>query len=300
MGQPRSGFAAPRPGSRRSRSSELDSKRLRDRFQADKARGSRNTPLALVRRLSALWPLPALLSWIVAWGSYRALITYGIEPAVAAVVGIGLASVSALSGSTRWRRVFIAGGFPVSLIAGGALTGWTSLLWLAPLAVLLLLYPLANWRDAPLFPTPVGALRGVENVAELPPGARIVDAGCGLGAGLVELKRAYPDSTLVGLEWSWPLTLVCRMRKRFASVSRTDIWAADWSSYDMVYLFQRPESMTRAIAKARRELRPGCWLVSLEFEAIGLVAQARVETVPGKPVWLYRAPFVAASVGAAA
>ncbi len=299
MAPPRSGFAAPRQGSRSGRLSEPDLQRVPDRHRADKARRPRSTPSELVQRLSALWPLPALLSWVAAWGSYRALITYGTEPAVAAVLGIGLASVFALSGSTRWRRVFIAGGFPVSLIAGGALTGWTSALWLAPLALLLLLYPLASWRDAPLFPTPVGALRGIENVAELPPGARIVDAGCGLGAGLVELRRAYPESTLVGLEWSWPLTLVCRLRKRFASVSRADIWAADWSSYDMVYLFQRPESMARAIAKANRELRPGSWLVSLEFEAVGLVAQARVETVAGKPVWLYRAPLVAASVGAA-
>lgn len=247
----------------------------------------------------ATWPLPALLIWLAAWGSYRGLIQFGIEAGIAALVAIGLGSLFALTGTTRWRRLFIAGGFPVSLIAGGALTGWSSLLWLAPLVVLLLLYPLASWRDAPLFPTPHGALRGMAAIARLPAGARIVDAGCGLGAGLVELKAAYPGAVIDGLEWSWPLTLACRMRHRFASVRRADIWATDWSAYDMVYLFQRPESMPRAVAKARAEMRPGSWLVSLEFEAADLSRHARLEAVAGKPVWLYRAPFAADAAAAA-
>jgi hypothetical protein len=59
----------------------------------------------------------------------------------------------------------------------------------------------------------------------------------------------------------------------------------------MVYLFQRPESMGRAMDKAGRELKPGAWLTSLEFEAVGWQAQARAEPVPGKPAWLYQQPF---------
>ena len=43
----------------------------------------------------------------------------------------------------------------------------------------------------------------------------------------------------------------------------------------MVYLFQRPESMERAFAKATHELAPGCWLVSLEFAVPGRTADAR-------------------------
>ena len=57
-----------------------------------------------------------------------------------------------------------------------------------------------------------------------------------------------------------------------------------------MYLFQRPESMARAAAKAQAELKPGAWLVSLEFEATTLQPDAVLTTVPGKPVWLYRQP----------
>jgi hypothetical protein len=59
----------------------------------------------------------------------------------------------------------------------------------------------------------------------------------------------------------------------------------------MVYLFQRPESMTRAVIKAG-ELREGAWLVSLEFEATDLRPHAQYRTPGGKMVWLYRAPVL--------
>ena len=53
-------------------------------------------------------------------------------------------------------------------------------------------------------------------------------------------------------------------------------------------MFQRPESMGPAADKARRELRPGAWLVSLEFEAPALRPEAVLRNVHGKPAWVYR------------
>ena len=58
----------------------------------------------------------------------------------------------------------------------------------------------------------------------------------------------------------------------------------------MVYLFQRPESMARAVAKAQAQMRPGTWLVSLEFEANTMQPEARLDAPGGRPVWLYRMP----------
>ena len=101
----------------------------------------------------------------------------------------------------------------------------------------------------------------------LRPGEHVLDAGCGLGHGLQALRLAYPQAQLHGIEWSWPLRAVCAVRCPWARVRQGDIWKADWSGYDMVYVFQRPESMARAAAKARAELRPGAWLVSLDFAA---------------------------------
>lgn len=238
------------------------------------------------------WPLPALLAWALAWAAFAAA-RWALLPAwVGLLLALLVCAAATRLGSTPWRRLFIAAGFPLSLLAAGPLTGsWPAWTWLLALAVLALLYPFNTWRDAPMFPTPARALAGLARRIALAPGARVMDAGCGLGDGLRALHAEYPQARLLGLEWSWPLALACRWRCRFATVQRADIWAADWRGTDLVYLFQRPESMPRAMAKAQAELAPGAWLVSLEFEAAGWAPQGQLQNVAGKPVWLYQAPF---------
>ena len=234
------------------------------------------------------WPLPALLAWGACWGVFAGLRMLG-APLLIAIAGSGvLGAALSVIGSTPWRRVFIALGFPLSLAASGAAGALPAWGWLLPLALLALVYPINAWRDAPLFPTPAGALSGLSTAAPLAAGARVLDAGCGLGAGLRELHRAYPHAVLSGLEWSWPLRIICAWRCPFATVRRADIWAADWSGYDLVYVFQRPESMARAWDKVQHELRPGGWLASLEFEVAGVAAHATLDCADGRVVWLYR------------
>jgi hypothetical protein len=232
-----------------------------------------------------------LLTWAGAWGVFVGLAWLGAAAWLSLTLAAALSMLCALTGSTPWRRVFIAAGFPLALLASGLAGGAPAWAWLLPLALLALLYPINTWRDAPLFPTPTGGLSGLATLVPLPAQARIVDAGCGLGAGLRELHREYPAARLEGLEWSWPLRLACAWRCRYARVRRADIWAADWSAEDLVYLFQRPESMPRAATKAARELKRGAWLASLEFEAPQLEPQRVLHCADGRPVWLYQAPF---------
>jgi hypothetical protein len=241
--------------------------------------------------MTLIWPLPALLTWALAWGVFLGLGTLGLGSFTAFLVALLASGLWAWTGRTPWRRVFMLAGFPLSLVASGAAAGFPAWAWLLPLALLLVLYPLKSWGDAPLFPTPSAALEGLAAAAPLPANAKIVDAGCGLGAGLMELQRVYPMAKIHGFEWSWPLTLLCRLRCRYAQVKRADIWTTDWSGFDLVYLFQRPESMARAMEKAERELAAGRWLVSLEFQAVDFEHQARLEAVSGKPVWVYQTPF---------
>lgn len=237
------------------------------------------------------WPLPALLTWGLAWLLFIALAALGLAVWLASVTAGALGVALSALGSTPWRKVLIAAGFPLSLLASGMASGVPAWAWLAPLLLLMLLYPIHTWRDAPLFPTPAGGLNGVAALAPLPPQALIVDAGCGLGDGLRELQREYPQARIEGLEWSWPLVVACGWRCRFARVQRADIWAADWSGYDMVYVFQRPESMPRAADKAARELKPGAWLASLEFAVPALAPRQVLQCADGRRVWLYQAPF---------
>lgn len=242
------------------------------------------------------WPLPAVLTWAAAWVLFKLLLDLGSAHSVALGGATALGVALSLWGSTWWRRILIAAGFPLSMALSLPTLGMTALpawAWLVPLLLLLLVYPLNAWRDAPLFPTPALALDDLPRHATLVPDAPVLDAGCGLGHGLAALHRAYPQARLHGLEWSWPLRWLCALRCPWAQVRQGDIWAADWSPYAMVYLFQRPESMARAAEKARAELRPGAWLVSLEFEATILQSTAHYPAPGGKMLWLYQAPLLA-------
>jgi hypothetical protein len=238
-----------------------------------------------------LWPLPALLVWAAAWAGCVALVWLGASPLLALALPSSGAVVASLLGDSWWRRLMIGAGFPLSLALSGLLNvpGWA---WLLPLALLLLIYPINAWRDAPIFPTPDSALNTLPDYAPLPPGACVLDAGCGAGHGLRALRQAYPLATLHGMEWSWPLRAWCARTCPWAVVRQGDIWLADWSGYALVYLFQRPESMPRALDKARAELAVGAYLVSLEFEMQGAQAIAQYPTAGGRMVWVYQAPFM--------
>jgi hypothetical protein len=245
-------------------------------------------PVAL--RLPALrWPLPALLAWGAAWVALALLGRTGLlAPAPAVVAALLVGAVPAVLAKTFWRRAIVAGGFPLSLLASGAADVLPPWAWLVPLAALALAYPVTAWRDAPVFPTPRGALVGLDQHIDLAWPASLLDAGCGLGHGLRALRAVWPDAQISGVEWSWPLTFATRLACPWARVARGDMWRGSWAAHDLVYLFQRPESMSRALAKADAEMRPGSWLVSLEFEAIGRVPHARMRLPGGRPLWIYR------------
>jgi len=248
------------------------------------------------------WPAPALAIWALAWALAIALraAQAPVWAALALPTALGvLATWLPQVAATTWRRVFVAGGFPLSVWLmgqGAGLPGW---LWLAPLALLLLAYPVHAWRDAPVFPTPRGALVELPKHAPLPQATppdqtpQVLDAGCGMGDALRELHAAYPQARIQGIEWSWLWRVVAALRCPWAKVRQGDMWAQSWAGFDLVYLFQRPETMPRAIAKARAEMRPGTWLVSLEFEGrdaqgVALTPHAHLSLKGGRPIWVYR------------
>jgi hypothetical protein len=234
------------------------------------------------------WPLPAVLAWALAWLLLAGLRQAGAGPAAAWVLAAAAATLAATRVQGRWRQWLVAGGFPLSSLAlGASAPAWWWGLAALPLA---LAYPLRAWGDAPFFPTPRHALQALGQAVALPAGASVLDAGCGLGHGLQALRAIWPQARLEGVEWSRPLAWRCQRRCPWAEVRRGDLWADDWSALEVVYLFQRPETMPRAAEKARREMRPGTWLVSLEFPVPDWTAHATLAPDGGRTVWVYRLP----------
>ena len=235
------------------------------------------------------WPLPALLTWAACWAVMLAGTRAGwpVLPCATAALVLGLAAALAVAGT--WRRVMVAGGFPLSALALAALQGEPAWPWGVALAAGVALYPLRAWADAPLFPTPPDALRGLDSRLTLAtPAPRMLDAGCGAGDGLRALRSVWPQAQLEGVERSRVLAALAGWRCRWARVRSGDMWAGSWAPYDIVYLFQRPETMPRAWEKAVAEMHPGAWLVSLDFQVPGVEPFAFLQPPGRQAVWIYR------------
>jgi SAM-dependent methyltransferase len=243
------------------------------------------------------WPLPALAVWTLAWLVWWLATTAGLHAGTSLAMASGVGGLLAW-GCRGWTRRAIAGlGFPLSAWSMGYAQAWPAWVWLAPLLPLLLVYPLRAWRDAPFFPTPARALLGLDGVVCRP--RRVLDAGCGLGHGLRALHGLWPEAELQGVEWSPLLAAAARLACPWARVRRGDLWAQGWAGLDLVYVFQRPESMARLWAKACAELPASAWLVSLEFAVPGIKPWARLQHPGQRPLWIYRpVPVKAGSTGA--
>lgn len=233
------------------------------------------------------WPLPALLTWSACWALFVAAAPL-LPLALAAVAACLLGAVVASRQASRWRQLITALGFPLSAVAllgAASVPPWA---WLLAGVALFVAYPLRTWRDAPFFPTARDALDGLHDLVPLPERASVHDAGCGAGDGLLALARVWPRARLSGVEWSRPLAWVAARRCATATIRRGDLWAEDWGAHDLVYLFQRPESMPRAWAKACAQMRPGAWLVSLEFPVEGVRPVATLARPGQRKAWVYQ------------
>ncbi len=261
------------------------------------------------------WPLPAVFAWVGGWALMLTASWLGWPAGVALLLGLvpGLWFQGWVPAG--WRRWVVLGGLPLLMLttAGASSVGpWG---WLALALLMLALYPLQAWRDAPVFPTPPEALRCLGEAVALAPDSEVLDAGSGLGHGMVALRQAFPLARIHGVESSLALVMLSRWRLRRGyrhnldrnpepgssstsgaldpstatpRVLRGDMWAISWAGFDLVYLFQRPESMPRAWDKACREMAAGAWLVSLEFDVPGVTAARRLTCPDGRNLWIYQ------------
>ena len=154
------------------------------------------------------WPVPALLAWGSSWLIFKGLQSIGLSETMALVLAAFWGGFLSRFGHTPMRKALIVLGFPMSIVVSSSTLSVPPLAWLFLLGLIVLIYPRKAWRDAPLFPTPKKALREMPEHVAFPAGARILDAGSGMGDGLLALREAFPRAELHGVEMSWPLRVL--------------------------------------------------------------------------------------------
>jgi len=182
--------------------------------------------------------------------------------------------------------------FPVALLAGLA---WHVPPWLAAAAFLVLLgwYWSTYRTQVPYYPSNPAVWRAV--LAQMPQGRalRVIDIGSGLGGFALHLAAARPESDVAGIELAPLPWLVSRLRAA-ASGSRARFIRGDYeqlnfADYDVVFAYLSPAAMPALWRKAQREMRPGSFLASYEFEIPAAAGVKTILTTEGGPLLYIRA-----------
>ena len=231
---------------------------------------------------SLKWPILIFFSWISDWLLFFTLNNLNFSVFfVFLFIGCKVVIIK----KEWWKKVILSIGFPLSLIFTGFDS--TPLFWICGFSILIFIYPPNLWSNAPIYPTRENTLFGVSNL--LPQKIfKILDVGSGLGHGLSEITREFPNSQVFGIERSPLLWLVSKLKSQKTNLFLGDMWTFNWNDFDIIYVFQRPEIMGKILEKAKQDLKPGSYLISLEFEIPDIKPFKKISTNNNNNVFIYQ------------
>ncbi len=151
----------------------------------------------------------------------------------------------------------------------------------------------AAWRGAPWVPTWKRDVLRIEKLANLQPGDRFVELGCG-SANVLRYLAKHSNAEIVGVELSliqWivasilvfaPFSISPRPR-----IILADAFHHDLSSYTVVYMFLMPETYKKISPKLLSELKPGTRVITYVWPIPGWETKT-VDHIEGAPdLFLY-------------
>jgi SAM-dependent methyltransferase len=213
--------------------------------------------------------------------------------ALALTQGVIAAAACVLMQQARWW-------IPLHLAFVPALVGALALqlppfLYLGVFLVLLFVYWTTFRTQVPLFLSSRTAVHVLAHQFGTPNGLRVIDLGSGTGSFARYLAKLRPDWQIDGVEMAPAPFLWARWRSRRTHnvrIRRDDIWRQSLGDYDIVYAYLSPAPMLDLWRKARKEMKPGAWLVSNEFPVPGLKADLSlaVNEEKAKRLYCYQIP----------
>jgi len=131
-------------------------------------------------------------------------------------------------------------------------------------------YAYGAWKAAPYVPTWDADLHRIFKLADLKPGQKLYDLGC--GDGRIVAAAAKIEAIAEGLEVSLLPYLWAKIKLAStpnAKIRFEDFWSKNLSDADVVYFFLTPKVMPDLKIKLEKELRPGSKVISFVFELHG-------------------------------
>lgn len=161
------------------------------------------------------------------------------------------------------------------------------------LALLLSSVAIASLSLIVWVPTRKKDLPRILALADLKPGERFIDLGCGTGT-VSHFVASKSSSAVTGIELALPFFLWCKARNCF---SRRDnlsyVWGSlfklDLREFDVVYVFGIPDKLKDKLKpKLEQELRPGSRVISYAFAIEGWIpAQISKPTPDSVSIYSY-------------
>lgn len=127
--------------------------------------------------------------------------------------------------------------------------------------------------QGPFFaPTSYNRIKQISQLAKLKPGMKIADLGAGDGRILIELVRAHPKVTAVGIELDPKYVKLATANVKAAGLEKSiqikhvSFWGTDLSKYDVITVYCVQRFMDKLEKKLKNEIKKSCKVISVFFQ----------------------------------
>lgn len=145
--------------------------------------------------------------------------------------------------------------------------------------------------SAPFISTDRETLRKIISAVSVKEQAVVYELGCGRARFLRLIEKAFPRTRLIGVENSFSLYLINKIRLKLQSskieLLNRDFFTLDLKDADLVYCYLNNQTMAKLGAKFAREGRPGTQIISRSFPIPQFVPE-KVMEIKNKKVYFYK------------
>lgn len=146
----------------------------------------------------------------------------------------------------------------------------------------------AGIKAAPWFPTWSRDIERFLKLADIKPGEKFYDLGC--GDGKLVFAAAGAGAKAVGFEISLLPYLIAKTRSFFVQnteIKFRDFWKQTTFDPDVVYLFLTPKANQKAKKKLEQELKKGARVIAYTWPIEGWEPVKKDEAPGQPPIYLY-------------